>query len=146
MKNSDNKAELYSLLIGFLHQRSIKDCDILVHITMNEHVLSNREPAFFEPCNHIEADTRVAVFVNDAVVSGASRVLVRTGDSDVLFILIGQYKVLLEKNEDLKLYIQMSTSSSTYHLDIVKIARYIRTDYPFYTLILGVITRPVSIK
>ena len=129
LKNAENKAELYALLIGFIHELSQQEEDLTVYITNNSSVLSNKGPSFFEPCNHIEADSRVAVFVHHAVIAGSSRILVRTGDTDVIFILIGQCRMLLERNENVNLFLEMHSSTSTLCLDIVALARSIGLQY-----------------
>ena len=36
------------------------------------------------PCNHEEADTRMMVHVNDAVMQGFNKILIRTVDTDVV--------------------------------------------------------------
>ena len=131
LKNAENKKELYKLLVAYLHNQSLTVQDLTVYVTDNETVLSNKGPSFFEPCNHIEADTRVAVFVEHALISGSSKIMVRTGDTDVIFILIGQCKRLLERNPDVKLYLDMQTGSSesTGYLDIVLMAKKIGLQY-----------------
>lgn len=42
-------------------------------------------------CDHEEADSRICIHVQDAVRNGASKVLVRTVDTDVIVILVGIY-------------------------------------------------------
>ena len=113
LKNAENKEELYKLLIALLHEHFQDIQDLTVYVTHNATVLSNKEPSFYEQCNHIEVDTRVAVFVEHAAIAGSSRILVRTGDSDVIFILIGQCNRLLQQNEDIKFYVDMHTTAST---------------------------------
>ena len=60
-------------MVAYLHNQSLTVQDLTVYVTDNETVLSNKGPSFFEPCNHIEADTRVAVFVEHALISGSSK-------------------------------------------------------------------------
>ena len=44
-----------------------------------------------QPCDHEEADTRIALHLFSAVRSGARNLLVRTVDSDVIVILVGLF-------------------------------------------------------
>jgi hypothetical protein len=46
-------------------------------------------------CDHEEADTRIVVHVIHALAQGASTVQVRTGDTDVVVILIGKFHDIL---------------------------------------------------
>ncbi|XP_063694110.1 uncharacterized protein LOC134825850 [Bolinopsis microptera] len=126
MKNPQNKEELYEMFMTFLHERSLEKAEMRIYVTKNSRVLSNRGPSFFEPSNHIEADTRVALFVKDALQKNFKRILVRTGDTDVIFILVGQCRKFLLLNKNLQLFVDMHTSSSnkgsSSYIDIVKIA------------------------
>lgn len=44
-----------------------------------------------QPCDHEEADTRIALHMYNAVKDGARNILVRTVDTDVLVILVGLF-------------------------------------------------------
>ena len=44
-----------------------------------------------QPCDHEEADTRIALHLFSAVRSDARNLLVRTVDSDVIVILVGLF-------------------------------------------------------
>ena len=143
LRNAENKEELYKLLIEYLHERSLQVQDLVVYVTNNATVLSNVGPSFFEPCNHIEADTRVAMFVEHALIAGSTRILVRTGDTDVIFILIGQCKRWLERNQEIKLFVEMHTTSSkdkVNYLDVVAIAKSIGLQYTDGLLLLHAYT------
>ena len=61
----------------------------MIFMTSNAEVLCNQGDVSFPSCNHIEADTRVVQFVLDSINRGLTKIIVRTGDSDVLIILIG---------------------------------------------------------
>ena len=132
MKNPQNKEELYEMCMTFLHERSLEKVDMTIYVTKNSRVLSNRGPSFFEPSNHIEADTRVALFVKHALQNGLRKILVRTGDTDVVFILVGQCRTFMRLDENLQLFVDMHSSSSnkgsSSYIDIVKIATSIGID------------------
>lgn len=103
--------------------------------------MSNRGVSPFAECNHIEADTRVVLFVIHAISNGQNPILVRTGDTDVVIILIGHCEKFLEINPNIELYVHFFTTSApsknkttkktpvTGYLDIVKIARFVGLDY-----------------
>ena len=61
--------------------------------------------------NLIEADTRMVLFVLRAIDNGHHRLLVRTGDTDVLVIMVGHFKTFIEQYPALELWITMKTSS-----------------------------------
>ena len=146
MKNARNKEELYKLLISYLHARSKEIEDATMCVTNNAEVLSNKGHSFMERSNHIEADTRMVLFVEHALNSGLKRVLVRTGDTDVIFILLGQCRHLLGLNADLQLVVEMRTTStgkeaaSTGYIDIVNLANSIGIDRSVGILLLHAYT------
>ena len=99
--------------------------------------MSNKGDVVFAECNHIEADTRIVLFVMHAISNGHTPVLVRTSDTDVIIILVGHCARFLNMDPDLKLYVQFHTTSSgkttannrTGYVDIVKIASFVGLDY-----------------
>ena len=52
-------------------------------------------------CNHEEADTRMLVHVKDALEKGARSVLVRTVDTDVVVLLIAEFRAFFTLRPDL---------------------------------------------
>ncbi len=42
--------------------------------------------------DHEEADTRIVLHVSDALQSGARKIVIRSVDTDVIVILIGQFR------------------------------------------------------
>ena len=56
-------------------------------------------------CNHEEADTRIVVDVRHALEKGAESVLVRTVDTDVVVILVGEIHDLLAYNQLSKVWV-----------------------------------------
>ena len=56
-------------------------------------------------CKHEEADTRIVVHVRHALERGAESVLVRTVDTDVVVILVGEIHDLLAYNQLSKLWV-----------------------------------------
>ena len=135
LKNSENKNDLYVMLIAYLYEASKKVDEITIFITSNSEVLTNQGETSFDDCNHIEADTRVVQFVVASIKLGKTKILVRTGDSDVLIILIGHCKRLLQTQSRLELFCELHTSQSgkksdvTGYLDVVAIARSFGLNY-----------------
>lgn len=60
-------------------------------------------------CDHEEADSRICIHVQDAVRNGASKVLVRTVDTDVIVILVGIYFQLCEVYQDCEIWVGFGT-------------------------------------
>ena len=58
-----------------------------------------------------EADNRIVCRVNDMIQNGISNVLVKTGDSDVIVILLGFMKHFMNVNMELNLLVEFKSSS-----------------------------------
>ena len=106
----------------------------MIFMTSNAEVLCNQGDVSFPSCNHIEADTRVVQFVLDSINRGLTKIIVRTGDSDVLIILIGHCDRFLRQQSSLRLYCELHTNSSkksdiTGYLDVIAIAKSIGLEY-----------------
>ncbi len=65
--------------------------------------------ASLSTCDHEEADTRICVHVQDALRSGARRVLVRTVDTDVIVVLAGIYFTLKDMYQDADIWVGFGT-------------------------------------
>ncbi len=56
-------------------------------------------------CNHEEADTRIVIHVYDALKKRAKKVLVRTVDTDVVVILIGQFYNIVSQDSEEEIWV-----------------------------------------
>ena len=60
-------------------------------------------------CNHEEADTRIVIHVYDALERGAKKVMVRTVDTDVVVILIGQFYNIVGQYSEAEIWVAFGT-------------------------------------
>ena len=90
LRDPEDKKELFSFLTGKVAQFRHPEGTSL-HITSGESVLSLRSSLQMGKCNHEEADTRIVVHILHAQKQGSKSVLVRTVDTDVIIILVGQF-------------------------------------------------------
>ena len=56
-------------------------------------------------CDHEEADTRLVIHLIDALKKGLSTCLVRTVETNVIVILIGQLSYLITVNSDADIWV-----------------------------------------
>ena len=56
-------------------------------------------------CTHEEANTRIVVHVLDAAKNGCKKIVVRTVDTDVLVILVGQFHQIKERHPSIELWL-----------------------------------------
>ncbi len=59
--------------------------------------------------DHEEADTRIVLHMNDSLQGGASTILVRTVDTDVMVILIGQFHAVISRHPNAALWVAFGT-------------------------------------
>ena len=87
LRIDDNKIELFSFLAS-----NVANIDTNKHLvtTQSTSVLcSNRQGvSALAPCMHEEADTRILLYLQDAVQQGYSKVSIRTVDTDVVVLAI----------------------------------------------------------
>lgn len=90
-------------------------------VTDSERTLGHDMPA----CNHLEADYRMVLYVRELLQLGYSEILVRSGDTDVIIIMIGHVQQLLELYPNIALTILFCTpnANKTEYIDVVRIAR-----------------------
>ena len=70
------------------------------------------------PCSIEEADARVIVHMVDAIRNGFNRLCVRTVDSDLVYIIIGQLDRLLAMNSQVTVAIAFGTGKNYHILNI----------------------------
>ena len=88
LKNEVNKKELFPFISKQLSAADMKGRLLLT--TYLETVLSNRDIDLttLQPCNHLEADTRIILHLAHASEHGHTTAYVRTVDSDVVVLAV----------------------------------------------------------
>ena len=81
----------------------------MLYLIAGSSVVSNSSCEGLEPCDHEEGDTRIAFHLYDAVKKGATKILVRTVDTDILVILIG---LLSNLHPDTHIWIAFGTGKN----------------------------------
>ena len=104
----------------------------LFSTTAKRFIITDREKtlgATAGDCNHLEADYRLVQFLYRLVAEGYTRVLVRTGDTDVIIIVTGHMKRLLEQNPSCQVTALFCSPTSVDYIDINKIANWVGLQY-----------------
>ena len=89
LRVNDNKTELFQLLAESVTSDEIQGKE--VYSTLGSMVVCapNREDrSSIEPCSHEEADSRIVLHLCDAGTRGHQKIMVRTGDTDVVVIIV----------------------------------------------------------
>ena len=68
-----------------------------------------------EKSDHEEADSRISLHVHDTLSKGATSILVRTVDTDVVAILVGVFYCLVHQYPDLDLCVGFRALSVLSH-------------------------------
>lgn len=71
-----------------------------------------------EDCSHEEADTRILVHLLDAVKKNRKKIIIRTVDTDVVTILIGQFYSLIVHHPDIDIWVAFGMGKSFRHYSI----------------------------
>lgn len=88
-----------------------------IFLLIGEQVISIPE-VHLNPCNHEEADTRIVIHVQDAVQRGATNILVRTVDTDVVIILISCFSILINIQPSLQIVVAFGMGRSFQTLSV----------------------------
>jgi len=72
-------------------------------------------------CDHEEADTQIVVHVRDSLERGDNHIMIRTVDSDVTIIPIGQFHSLPEQNPNADIWVGYGTGKQLryYHINTI---------------------------
>jgi hypothetical protein len=115
LRDSKNKQELFAFLSS---KTASVDCPegkeviITCGVTVTLRGTDRSMPA----CDHEEADTRLLVHVQDAILNGCTNCMVRTVDTDVVVILIGKFHHLITLCPDVSIWVAFGTGKHfTYH-------------------------------
>ena len=81
--------------------------------------VGQEQPIAMGNCNHEEADTRMVVHLMNALENGLKSVVVRTVDTDVIVVLIGEFHVIHEVYPDADIWIAFGTGKHFryYHIN-----------------------------
>ena len=122
LRDTKNKKELFAFLTSKV-AGIIWPPDKSVYITSGQYVESMNSSRPMLACNHEEADTRIVVHVMHALVveQGMKSVLVRTVDTDVIFILVGVCAKLATIQPSADIWVALGTGKNYTLYSIVHI-------------------------
>ena len=120
LKVDANKTELYHFLSQQVSSIRIPEHK-LMFITSEFSVISMGTDQPMPRCDHEEADTRMIVHVRDSLDRGNNQIMIRTVDTDVLIILIGQFHSSCEQNPNADIWVGFGTGKQFryYHINTI---------------------------
>lgn len=104
-----------------------------------ENGVSNIGGGPMDVCNHEEADTRILVHMTDALKNGAVNIMVRTVDTDVIVIIIGQFHDILDAYPDTQIWVVFGSGKHIRNFHINTMSQHLGRDKsralpPFHAL------------
>ncbi len=117
LQDDTNKQELFTLLSEDVIAHEYPSAKT-VNITSGCGIESNDANNTMEDCDHEEADSRLCLHVHDALKGGATTVLVRTVDTDVVVILVGVFHDLVQDYPDMQLWVAFGTGKHFRHIHV----------------------------
>lgn len=115
--DSRNKEELFAYLTQMVEHHDWPDHKD-VYITKGSSVVSKGRGQTMSECIHEEADTRIVVHLLHALQQGNMKVKVRTVDTDILVILIGQFFSLHRLCSEIDLWVAFGVGKDYCHYNI----------------------------
>ena len=123
--NSENKSDLNSLIAEYAARATTWNWGGEVCVTYGRGVRSTQDGSLdmmqFIDEVHEEADNRIVVHINNMLESGIDKILVRTGDTDVIIIILGFMSHFLFKVGSAKIWVDFGTGKSRKIFDINQI-------------------------
>ena len=120
LSDPSNKQELFEFLSCKVADWN---CSANKHavITSGSSAIIKGSRRSMELCNHEEADTRLIVHLQDAILNGSHKLLVRTVDTDVVVIVIGKFCHFKSFCQDVNIWIAFGVGKhfSYIHIDAV---------------------------
>ncbi|XP_071477249.1 uncharacterized protein [Diadema antillarum] len=127
LQDSTNKEELFA----FLTQRVAElECpkEKELYVTSGTSVIARGDCEPMADCTHEEADTRITVHLQHAVERGSRKIVIRTVDTDVLVILIGQFPSLFIEHPDIDIWVAFGVGKNFCHYNINNICKHLGDD------------------
>lgn len=81
-----------------------------------------------EDCTHEEADTRIIVHLQHAAERGSKKIVIRTVDTDIIAILVGQLPSLIVEYPDIDIWVAFGMGKNFCHYNINNICRNLGED------------------
>lgn len=104
LRDSQSKEELFALLSQEVAEEMFPQGKEL-YITAGTSVITRGSDQLMGDCTHEEADTRIVVHLLHALQTDAKRIVVRTVDTDIIVILIGQFFRLIQCFPEMDLWV-----------------------------------------
>lgn len=117
LKDPTNKQELFAFLSKKLASVECAENKVIV-VTCDSEVILRGTDRSMPPCDHEEADTRLIIHLQDALLNGCSNCMVRTVDTDVVVILIGKFHHLMTLCADVKICAAFGTGKTFTYINI----------------------------
>lgn len=140
LQDDTNKEELFALLSEDVINHEFPSTKT-VTITSGRMVASNDASIAMEESDHEEADSRLCLHVHDAIKNGATTVLVRTVDTDVVVILVGVFPDIIMDYPDTQLWVGFGAGKHFRYINVNAICQELGTDksraLPFFHAFSG---------
>ena len=126
LRDAENKKELLSFLSNQVRNHG---CPKEIIMTYGQSTISSSPASpVFQDCNHEEADTRVMVHIFHAAQHGHRKFYVRTVDTDILIILLGQMYFITNRFPDIQIFIAFGVGRAYQLLNVTTIYENLGTD------------------
>ena len=116
---NQNKTELFEYLSDKVNESRWFDGKA-VYITKGTEVITNHTP--MDKCTQEEAECRMFVHIVHTIKEGCNKIVVQSGDTDVLLILIGHFFFLQQLCPEINLWLAFGNKKNTIMYSINQIA------------------------
>ena len=120
LRDPTNKQELFAFLSNKIANMDCPEGKEII-VTSGVTAIHRGNTRSMQPCNHEEADTRLIIHLEDALLNNCSNCSVRTVDTDVVVILIGKFHYLITLCQDVNIWVAFGTGKNFayYHINAI---------------------------
>eukprot|EP00057_Strongylocentrotus_purpuratus_P020933 XP_011675407.1 PREDICTED: uncharacterized protein LOC100891484 [Strongylocentrotus purpuratus] len=127
LQDSTNKEELFAFLTQTVAAGECPKGKEL-YVTSGTSVITRGDCEPMEDCTHEEADTRIIVHLQHAAERGSKKIVIRTVDTDIIAILVGQLPSLIVEYPDIDIWVAFGMGKNFCHYNINNICRNLGED------------------
>eukprot|EP00057_Strongylocentrotus_purpuratus_P010110 XP_011664584.1 PREDICTED: uncharacterized protein LOC105438459 [Strongylocentrotus purpuratus] len=115
LQDSTNKEELFAFLTQTVAAGECPKGKEL-YVTSGTSVITRGDCEPMEDCTHEEADTRIIVHLQHAAERGSKKIVIRTVDTDIIAILVGQLPSLIVEYPDIDIWVAFGMGKNFCHI------------------------------
>ena len=141
LHNSKSKIELFDFLTKPVSEYQFENKEVQITNRNTMLTVAVAGTNSIDIYTHKEADTRIIIRLLDAAEKGMKNIIIRTVDSDILRIVLGQFELTRQKHNNLSVCVGLGKGQDYIVYDMnetfINIGTLVSTSSPFFHVLRG---------